>query len=190
VQDGELFAFMAIFRDLLGVFPKRLDEADIASLSKAYFHTLRRFSIPELQAGADAWMQRGKFFPKPAEWRESIPRAAAAPSTLVPLSPVEAAEYLDAERRHYDGDPCACRRCVGSGVSHRMTRYAPETDADGRDLRGLIGDRVVVRGQWLHGEDLRRWYEARDAFMASFQQYATSRRMPVVMVEAEQETRS
>jgi hypothetical protein len=168
---------MTIFRDLLGVFPKRLDEAEIGALAKAYFQTLRRFTIPELQAGADAWMGRGKFFPKPAEWREAVPRAVTASVAIEPLTSVEAAEYLDAEQRRYEGDTCTCRRCVGAGVTHRFTRYVPETNADGRDLRGVIGERVVVRGRWLHGEDLRRWYEARDAFNASFQYVAQMKKM-------------
>jgi hypothetical protein len=184
VQDADLFAFMAIFREMLGVFPKRLDGTETDAMSKAYFHALRRHTIAELQAGADAWMQRGKFFPKPAEWRESIPRnAAAAFVSLDPLTPVEAAEYLDAERRHYEGDPCNCRRCVGAGVDHRFLRYVPETNADGRDARGLIGERAVVRGRWIHGEELRRWYAARDGFMAKFQQIATSRQMPKAVNE-------
>jgi hypothetical protein len=167
MQDADLFAFMAIVRELIRVFPKRMSDDEIGDLSKAYFATLRRFTIAELQAGADAWMQRGKFFPKPAEWREAIPhRSATASVALAPLTPVEMAEYMDAERRGFEGDPCACRRCRGAGVDHRFTRYAPESDELGRDLRGLIGERSVVRGRWLHGEELRCWYAARDAFMA------------------------
>jgi hypothetical protein len=169
---------MAIFRELLAVFPKRITEDETGDLSKAYFATLRRFTLAELQAGAQTWMQRGKFFPKPAEWREAIPRASVLAVALVPLVPTEAAEYLDAEARHYDGDPCACRQCVSAGVEHRFLRYAPETDANGRDLRGLIGTRVVVRGRWLHGEELRCWYAARDAFMATFATVLTRKQMP------------
>lgn len=177
MQDADLFAFMAIFRELLNVFPKRLDEADVTVMSKAYFNTLRRFSIAEIQAGADAWMQRGKFFPKPVEWLESIPRQSLTVALSL-LTPAEAAEYLDAERRHYEGDVCGCRRCVSAGVSHRFLRYVPESDEQGRDLRGLIGERAVVRGRWIHGEELRRWYEARDAFMASFAALQKKTRMP------------
>ncbi len=180
MQDADLFAFMAIFRQLLGVFPKRMAEDEIGDLSRAYFATLRRYSIAELQAGADTWMQRGKFFPKPAEWRESIPRVVAQAVALAPLPPSEAAEYLDAERRHFDGDPCGCRRCIGAGVDHRLTRYVPESDDDGRDLRGLIGERSVVRGRWLHGDELRRWYEARDAFNATFPALAAKKTMSAV----------
>jgi hypothetical protein len=166
VQDADLFAFLAIFRQLLRVFPKRIEESEVEDLSKAYFGTLRRFTIAELQSGADAWMQRGKFFPKPAEWREAIPRRHVETEALAPLTPVEAAEYLDAERRSYEGDPCSCRRCLSAGVEHRPLRYVPEVDGADRDLRGLIGERSVVRGRWIHGEDLRRWYDARDVFMA------------------------
>lgn len=177
MQSADLFAFMATFRQLLGVFPKRLDEHEIEDLSKAYFHTLRRFDITDLQAGAEAWMQRGKFFPKPAEWRESIPRAAVVAVALEPLTAVEAAEYLDAERRKREGDPCACRRCVSAGVDHRFVRYVPEADEQGRDLRGVIGERVVVRGRWIHGEDLRRWYEAKDIYNAAFTRAARMKTM-------------
>lgn len=181
MQDGELFAFMALVRELLAVFPKRsMDDDEIGALSKAYFTSLRRYSIAELQAGAQAWMQRGKFFPKPAEWRESIPRHAPGVQALVPLAPSEAAEYLDAERRRWEGEPCGCRRCVGAGVDHRLLRFVPECDDAERDVRGLIGQRVVVRGRWIHGEELRRWYEARDAFMAAMQRVIADRRMPKV----------
>lgn len=168
MQDADLFEFMAIFRELLGVFPKRLDEAEIGSLSKAYFHALRRFTIPQLRAGADVWVQRGKFFPKPSEWRESVPREAVQSVALVELTPVEAAEHLDAERLCYQGEPCACRRCQGAGVTHRFLRYVPESDEYGRDAKALIGERVVTRGHWAHGEELAGWYAAKDRFRADY----------------------
>lgn len=169
MQDADLFAFMAIFRDLLQVFPKRIDESDVAQLGKSYFAALRRFTIPQIQAGADAWVERGKFFPKPSEWRESIPRqAVAATVALTELSSADAAEYLDAERKSYEDEPCGCRRCDGAGVSHRFLRYVPETDERGMDARGLIGQRVVVRGHWAHGDELARFYAAREKFWADF----------------------
>ncbi len=178
MQDADLFAFLSTFRSLLKVFPKRMDEDDATDLGKAYFHALRRFSIPELQAGADVWMQRGKFFPKPSEWRESIPRARAhETAALFPVTPVEAAEFLDAERRGYEGEPCQCPRCVGAGVDHRLLRFVPETDADGNDARALIGERVIVRGRWIHGDELRRWYDARDRYMALKDTVLSSKQM-------------
>lgn len=179
MQDADLFAFMAIFRSLMQVFPKRLDDHDTDQLSRAYFAAFRRFTIPQIQAGADVWVQRGKFFPKPAEWRECIPREAAAQSVaLVELAPADAAEYLDAERKHYEGEPCNCRRGGGAGVSHRFLRYVPETNEHGMECRGLIGTRTVVRGHWAHGDELARLYIARDRFWSEYRALIERMTMP------------
>lgn len=173
-----MFAFLAIFRELLKVFPKRLDDHDETQLAKAYFAALRRFTIPQIQAGADVWVQRGKFFPKPVEWRECIPRDVAASVALVELTPVDAAEYLDAERKAYEGEPCDCRACRDAGVSHRFLRYVPESDDAGIDLKGLIGTRVVVRGHWAHGEELARWYVVKEQFWTDFRALVSRLSMP------------
>lgn len=178
MQDADLFAFMAIFRELLQVFPKRLDESDVAQLAKSYFAAFRRVTIPQIQAGADVWVQRGKFFPKPSEWLESIPRKVAAGEALSSLTPVEVAEHLDAERRSYDGEPCGCRACERAGVSHRFTRYVPESDELGRDAKGLIGERVVTRGHWAHGDELARFYAVRDRFWTDYRALLARMTMP------------
>jgi hypothetical protein len=187
VQDADLFPFLAIFRDLLAVFPKRLDENEINVMAKSYFTALRRFSVPEIQAGADAWMQRGKFFPKPAEWRESIPRASRDAIVLSPINESEAAEYLAAERKGWEGEPCDCRMCQSAGVTHRFLRYVPEVDGYGLNAKGLIGTRTIVRGHWAHGEELARWYEAHDAFWADFRALVTRLSMPSARTAAEPE---
>jgi len=178
MQDAELFAFMAIFRELLQVFPKRLDEHDIGQLGTSYFAALRRFTIPQIQSGADVWIQRGKFFPKPSEWRESIPRDVTPSVALAEFTPFEAAEYLDAERKHWEAEPCACRRCEGAGVSHRFLRYVPEADEHGMDRRGLIGARIVVHGHWAHGEELGSFYAARERFWSAFRAQLEAMTMP------------
>jgi hypothetical protein len=182
VQDADLFSFMAIFRELLRVFPKRLDDAEIGQMSKAYFAAMRQFSISQIQAGADAWVQHGKFFPKPAEWREYIPRDVSAAVSTAPLTPVEAAEYLDAERKHWEDEPCGCRECRDAGVNHRMLRNVPEQDEHGVNIPALIGERKVVRCRWIHGHELARWYAAKDAFWAKFAALAGRSVMPAVHV--------
>jgi hypothetical protein len=187
VQDGDLFAFLAIFRDLLQMFPKRLDDSDVDKLAKGYFAALRRFTIPQIQAGADVWVQRGKFFPKPAEWRESIPRTVSAATALVELGGADAAEYLDAERKAWEGEPCDCRACRDAGVSHRFLRYVPESDENGIEARGLISTRTVVRGHWAHGEELARWYVAKEKFWADFRALVTRLSMPKTCVQPEPE---
>lgn len=188
MHAGELFAFMAIFRDLMKVFPKRAGEDDIEPMAKLYFRALSRFELADIQAGADAWTQRGKFFPKPAEWRDAIPRRDSERAALVEMTPSEAAEYLDAERRRFEGDPCSCRQCQGAGVTHRFLRFVPEQDEQGRDARALIGKRIVVRGHWAHGYELDRWYAARDRFWTDFNALVTRLSMSNgAKVEAEPE---
>jgi hypothetical protein len=187
VQDADLFAFMAIFRDLLQMFPKRLDESDITQLSKAYFAALRRFSVSQIQAGADAWVQHGKFFPKPAEWREHIPRELSAAVSIAPLTPVEAAEYLDAERKHWEDVPCGCRECREAGVSHRMLRNVPEQDEHGVNIQALLGERHVVRCRWIHGHELARWYAAKERFWSEYIALIKRLTMPSVGPIAEPE---
>lgn len=187
MQDADLFAFLAIFRSLLHVFPKRLEDSEIDPLARSYFTAFRRVTVAQIQAGADVWMQRGKFFPKPAEWLESIPRKSAAGVALSPLTPVEVAEHLDAERRSYEGDPCSCRACERAGVTHRFTRYVPESDELGIDAKGLIGERVVVRGHWAHGDELARFYVVRDKFWTDYRALLKRMTMPDAKPEPEAE---
>lgn len=43
--------------------------------------------------------------------------------------------------------PCGCPECFQAGVSEKDQRRDPQT------------------GAWMHGESLRRWYEARENFL-------------------------
>ncbi len=164
MQDIELHAFLAIFEDLLKVFPKRAD--DVEGLSKAYFSALRGFTISQLRAGADVWIQRGKFFPKPGEWREAIPQGSRI--ELAEMSPAEASAHIHARARGYEGEPCHCQACVAAGVTHRFVRHVPDYDADGNDVRMLLNGIAVTRGHWAHGEELVRFYAAKEAFTADY----------------------
>jgi hypothetical protein len=49
------------------------------------------------------------------------------------------------------GTPCTCLACVTAGISDRPTAYVP-------------ADERVPKPRWIHGEELRRWWAARDAF--------------------------
>lgn len=50
------------------------------------------------------------------------------------------------------GEPCACEACVLAGVSGRPVRRDPRT------------------GRWMHGRELRKWWDAHDAFWARVKQ--------------------
>ncbi len=184
MTDAELFGFMDVFNGLARVFPQRGDEHEVTQKSAAYFKAMRRFPLSQVAAGAEVWVQRGKYFPKPAEWIESIPRAEGPAVALFELSAEDAAEYLDAERRHYEGDPCRCAACRTAGVDHRFMRFVPEVDANGRDAKAKIGERIVVRGHWAHGDELARGYAARDGFRASFQHAMAARAVRPVHLKA------
>lgn len=158
-----MFPFMDTFRNLQRVFPLRGDEHDLSQVGGAYFKALRRFPLERVQAGAEVWMQQGKRFPKPAEWIDSIPRQKAVVE-LPTLSSAQAAEYLRAEGKRYEDARCGCAACVKAGVSEQPLRFVPDYLDDGRDAQAMLGDRIVTTGHWAHGDELKGYYAARNAF--------------------------
>lgn len=163
MTDADLFPFLAIFTTLTKVFPFRGDESETSDIGRAYFKTLRKFPFDLVKVGADNCMASMEKFPKPAEWAKHIPRRMPGPE-LAPLSRDDEREWRDAEKRGYEGDPCRCTECINVGVQHKPTRFVPDESEE----RAMMGDRVVLRGHWIHGDDLRRWYIARDTFWTSF----------------------
>lgn len=164
MTDAEMFTFLETFQRLTRVFPLRGEDHEIRDVGTSYFRAMRRFPLRAVQEGADVWLQQGKRFPKPAEWIESIPARRVTAVALAPLSEEAMATYLRAEGLRYEDRPCTCRACVAAGVSEKPLRFVPEFDADGRDAKALIGERVVVTGHWAHGEELAGYYRAKDAF--------------------------
>jgi hypothetical protein len=174
-----MFAFGEIVRDLRRVFPKRMDDHELRSMDSAYFHALRRFSIPQLRRGAEAWLQRGKYFPKPAEWIDAIPRQSeAAQADLPVLSASQAAEYLKAEQARYQGQPCACLECRHAGVTDKPLRFVPEFNEDDTDRKVKCGERIVTAGHWAHGAELARWYQAKSDFYEAYYAALAKKTMP------------
>ncbi len=160
-----MFQFMDAFRGLARVFPLRGDDHDITQVGGAYFKAMRRFDLRAIQAGAEVWVQQGKRFPKPAEWIDSIPRKSA-PIELPTLSDEAARVYVRAEGLRYEDAPCHCRDCEAAGVTDQPLRFVPEYTSDGRDRKALLGDRIVTTGHWAHGDELKRWYAAKNKFWA------------------------
>jgi hypothetical protein len=162
MTDVDLPAFVDTFDGLKRIFPLRGSSDDLRQLQQAYFKTLRPFPIERVVAGAELWRTNGVRFPKPAEWVRSMPRASAA--NLAEFTPYEAAEYRRAQRQMWSDEPCDCLECQAAGVTHRFLRYVPEVDDEDRDVRALLDGNAVTRGHWAHGEELRRYYAARDAY--------------------------
>jgi hypothetical protein len=78
----------------------------------------------------------------------------------------EAAAYVRAERLRYEDDPCGCLACQAAGVTDRPLRYVPQFTHDDREERAWcpLHQKLVVVGHWAHGDELARWYAARDRF--------------------------
>jgi hypothetical protein len=163
MTDSEMFQFLDVFNTLTKVFPFRADGDEARDIGRAYFKTLRKFPLELVKIGADNCIASMEKFPKPAEWVKHIPKRLPGPE-LAPLNTAESLEWRDAEQRGYEGDPCRCRDCHEAGVSDKPTRFVPNDP----DERAMLGDRVILRGHWIHADDLRRWYAAKDAFWALF----------------------
>lgn len=174
MTDGELFAFCDVVRGLERVFPRRVDEHERGQRDRAYFGALKRFPLGSVQAGADAWMQRGKFFPKPAEWIDAIPRAKAASVEIPAMTEAESQDYRRAEAMRYEDKPCRCHECQSVKID-KPIRFVPTLDRNGDELRRREGDRTVTAGHWAHGAELARWYKSRADFYEQYVRFVGSK---------------
>lgn len=164
MRDSDGVAFAAIFSKLRTLFPLRGGAVEIQQIADSYFRVLMRFPLRAVEAGAEAWIEKGEHFPKPAQWLQSIPRQKSAEYLTMPDD--LASEHRRAVELHYQDEPCRCHECKRAEVTHRMRRYVPEEDGDGQDARMMLDGKVVVRGHWAHGDELARWYAARDGYLA------------------------
>lgn len=159
---------MTCFRELARALSLRAQDSDLADIGGSYFKAMRRFPLERVRIGADKCLEKCQRFPKPAEWIGYIP-AFVPGAEIRELTPREITEWLRAERLRWDEeDPCHCEGCRAAGVDHRFPRFVPEFLEDGREHLVRIGNRVITRGHWAHGEELRRYYAARDRFWAKF----------------------
>jgi hypothetical protein len=169
MNDGEVFAFGDTFRALERVFPKRLADHEQKQMIGDYFKILRRFSLQQAQAGAEVWMQRGKYFPKPAEWIDAIPKRQQ--TVDVPeMTGQKAVEYKRAEALRYEDHPCQCEACRRAEVTDKPLRFVPEFDSQDREVKLRVDDKIVTAGHWAHGNELARYYKAKGDFYEKFYQ--------------------
>jgi hypothetical protein len=63
------------------------------------------------------------------------------------------------KREDFEQAPCACGACVQAGVSERPQKRDPKS------------------GAWMHGYQLKCWYEAQDAFWQRFKEGVEKRTM-------------
>ena len=158
--------FELAFRRMATVFRLRLKPAELDDLTGAYFKLLDRAPLTDVLAAGKACLSASKTFPKPAEWLHALPHVVYdLPADARWMTAFELDEQARAERLRYDDDPCPCVDCVQAGVSDRPLRYVPTVFAD-TEAKAFNSRRnkLEVVGHWAHGEELRSWYAAREAF--------------------------
>jgi hypothetical protein len=174
MTDVDFEAFATEVKRLAVVLRLRAAPFELAQITRAYFGAMRPYSLTAVTAGADEWIRRGERFPKPKQWIDVMPTPGA--TVVRELTSDEADDWLAAERRGWERSPCDCVLCLAAGVDDRPLRFVPELEDDGRDVRARIGVRVITRGHWAHGEELARWYQARQAYVDTVRALPTATR--------------
>jgi len=164
MTDTDFETFSGEVKRLAVVMRLRAAPLEVMQITKAYFTAFKRFPMSVVVAGADRWIEQGDRFPKAKQWLDAMP--APGETRILELLQDEADDWLAAERAHFQRSPCRCLVCVGAGVSDQPQRFIPDCEPDGRDAHARIGDRVITRGRWAHGEELAGWYAARAAYVA------------------------
>lgn len=174
--------FDRAFRRVCGAFRLKVKEGELEELSRTYFRILETAPLEDVLAAAKNCLATCHKFPKPAEWLQAlpVPPAAASRADLRVMGTTEREEYARAEGLRYEGAPCGCLLCQEAEITYRPLRFVPDEILDVLDKAfDTVRNREVITGHWAHGEELARWYVARDAFYAS-----TPRRGPMARVLA------
>ena len=169
-DDFELFD--RVFRRVVTAFRLKLPPTELTALARLYFQVLDAATLDQVLDAGHVCIQQHKRFPTAADWLEHIdtPRPVSGVSGVDRrwLSHVETDELARATALRYEDDPCGCPACRQAGVDHRPIRFVPTTVLDGELDRAWnpSRNRVEVCGHWAHGDELVRYYTARDQFFA------------------------
>jgi hypothetical protein len=187
-EDFEPFA--AAFRRLALAFNLRLGQAARLELTQTYFRVLDEYPLAEVLMAGRSLLQTHTTMPKVAEWLARLHGPASAPSPAAPVSPpqgpdvrtmsVEEVEtHARAVRLGYEDTPCICSACEAAGVSDRPRRFVPTLWPDDSEQRAYNprSAKVETLGHWAHGDELRRWYEARQRCFDAASRYGVSARV-------------
>lgn len=166
MDDTDRPAFVTAFKRLVQTFRLKMRPAAIDDLAATYFHTLGSYPLPDVIAAGNQCLRVHRRFPKVADWLDLLTRSdVGAPPDIRMMSATEGSEYMRAERLRYEDDPCSCLQCQAAAVD-RPLRFVPDVADDDRDEKAFCPpkNRIVVAGHWAHGDELVRWYAARDRF--------------------------
>jgi hypothetical protein len=187
MTEPEFGTFDRAFRRVCGAFRLKVKPGDLEELSRTYFRVLDYAPLEEVLTAGKTCLTTCRRFPKVAEWVDALPvPPVAVTADLRVLATAEREAYWRAEALRYQDDPCGCWACQDAGVTARPLRFVPD-DVAGEVDRAIdtVRNRIVVPGHWAHGEELARWYVARDAFFASVPRHTPIARALLVLVPRE-----
>jgi hypothetical protein len=168
MTEPDYGTFDRAFRRVCGAFRLRVNPVELEELSRTYFRVLADAPLEDVLAAGKTCLQTGTRFPKPAEWMQALPAPpVAVTADLRVMATPEREAYARAELLRYQDEPCWCVDCQDAGMTDRAIRFVPD-EVNGVLDKAIDTDRnrVVVTGHWAHGDELARWYIARDAFFA------------------------
>jgi hypothetical protein len=162
--------FVKMFQRLCETFRMKLKPVEFERLANSYFAILDAHRLDDVLEVGTRLLRKHRTFPKPADWLAELETGLTAqcPADRRVMTSVEVAELTQAEAMRYEGQPCLCHECVRAGIDTQPLRFVPTMKSFDEEERAFHPkrNRVEVVGHWAHGEELRRWYEARDAFYA------------------------
>lgn len=184
MTDFDYAPFATAFSRMMIPFRLKLKATDRDELTRAYFGLLADRELEDVMAAGHRCIRKLKTFPRPVEWLGELTgttTAAAQPSDIRAMRLEEADELARAAALRWEDHPCLCQDCVRAGVDERPLRFVPTEVGVGDELERAFNARrsvVEIVGHWAHGEELARWYAARDAF------FGLARKAPRVLFDA------
>lgn len=158
--------FETAFKRLSSAFRFKPAGGDSADLPRTYFRLLEDYPLSAVLEAGRACAKARITFPKPAEWIAAIVRPDA-PTDARQMTVDELEERAAAHQARYTSGPCLCSECCRAGVDERDVRFVPTLAGDD-DERAYNPRRKALEivGHWAHGEELARWYAAREACLS------------------------
>ena len=181
MTDFDFATFEKAFGRVITAFRLKLQPKEREDLTRTYFKILDTHAIDDVIAAGKRCLEKLRTFPKAADWLAELAHTAAptCPVDQRTMSVDEADELARAAALNYDDHPCLCSECCRAGVDDQALRYVPSEFGD--ELERAFNprtSRLETVGHWAHGEELARWYAARDVF------FALRRRAPRTLFDA------
>jgi hypothetical protein len=176
--------FAAAMHRLVLAYRLRVPPEDLSTMTRTYFRVLECYALADVLHAGRTCLETSKTFPKVADWLAVLTGAAPGPPpTKGSASPAPGASDVDRQTQaaamRYQDRPCECDDCTAAGVANLPIRFVPTLWADGSDERAYNPRRqqVEIVGHWAHGEELRRWYDARAAFFEHAKRFPAARKI-------------